>query len=144
MKSPRDILLEQHRAQSPVLDEIRRQVIAQELPDSHPSVLSSFRSWLTFNRAAWGSLAGVWVVIIALNISANMGDGSEAVVRSQADAREVLEGVREYQVRLALLLFDQESVEEQNQIAEPKNPGPRSEAPRPRRNAQIQSTTLYA
>jgi len=193
MKSPRDILLEQHRNQSPVLDKIREQVVAEQatiasqrrtgiLPvtertacdelaqrpaapvavknfggavnaetrertnepvlvsagdrqDACPTLPATFRSWLTLNRAAWSSLAAAWVVIIALNVSANTGDESDAPIRSQADAREVLEGVKAYQSQLALLLFDSESVEEQNQIAEPKNPGPRSEAPQPCRHA---------
>jgi hypothetical protein len=147
MKSPRDILLEQHHDQSPALDKIRERVVGEQamVPgQTHPAFLAAFRAWLTLSRATWGSLAAAWVVIIALNISANAGDESDAPVRSHADAREVLEGVREYQLKLALLLLDQESVEEQNQMAEPKNPGPRSEAARPRRNAQIQPTTLYA
>jgi hypothetical protein len=135
MKTPRDILLEQHRNQSPALDRIRRQVIAQELRDASPTLLTTLRAWFTLNRAAWGSLAAAWVAIITLNISANGGDKSDVPVRSRADAREVLEGVRDYQLKLALLLFDSESVEEQNQIAEPKRPGPRSEAPQPCRHA---------
>lgn len=144
MKSSRDILLGQHREQLPALDEIRRQVIAHELRNPSPPLLATLPAWLTLNRAAWSSLAAAWVAIIALNSSANLGDKSNTPVRSQADARKVLEGVREYQSQLASLLLDQESVEEQNQIAEPKKPGPRSDAVRPRRNAQIQPTILYA
>jgi len=193
MKSPRDILLEQHREQSPALDEIREGAVAEQammarhrrtgiLPvtkriagnelaqsttapvavrnvggaggvesrdrmiesalasegdrqDARPTLLGALRAWLTLNRAAWSSLAAAWVAIIALNVSANTGDESDSPIRSRADAREVLEGVREYQLKLALLLLDQESVEEQNQIAEPTNPGPRSEAPQPCRHA---------
>jgi hypothetical protein len=135
MKSPRDILLGQHREQLPALDEIRRQVIAHELRNPSPPLLATLPAWLTLNRAAWSSLAAAWVVIIALNSSANLGDKSNTPVRSQADARKVLEGVREYQSQLALLLFDQESIEDRNQIDEPKKPGPRSEVRQPCRHA---------
>lgn len=140
MKSPREILLDRHHEASPRLDEIRRQVIATELAKSESTWVEALRDWLSFGRVAWLSFASAWVVIIGLNVAANVDGGSTERLSTHADAAEVVEGVQRYQTQLAILLDEGEPPE---QIEPSDTAGPRSDATRPRRNAQLQNH-IYA
>jgi hypothetical protein len=71
MKTPRELLLERHKAASPKLDALR----AAALPDRRqPSTLNSqpapwWREWLWPCPRAWAALAAVWVVLFLVNSS---------------------------------------------------------------------------
>lgn len=74
MKTPRDVLLECHRATTPKLDALRRRLLETELNAAAraPSGLLAFlrQAWheLFWScRPVWGGLAAVWAMIVALN-----------------------------------------------------------------------------
>ena len=84
MKTPREILLAQHRAAEPRLDELRRTVVANELRHQNSKAqnwMSSF--WAAFRevpntlwrelvfpcRRLGAGLAAIWMAIAAINIS---------------------------------------------------------------------------
>ena len=83
MKTPRDILLAQHRAAGPQLDAIRRAVVAEELNNQgtkEPSWALNFvslflrgsktlwRELILPSRRTWSGLAAVWLLIVAVNV----------------------------------------------------------------------------
>jgi len=143
MKTSRELLLERNEARSAQLDEIRARVIAQELEKDPTSVLNAILGWWTMNRVAWVSFASAWVVIVGLNLAANVEDDATNRVLARAEAVDVIEGVQRYQTRLAALLMADESVEVSEQARGNTTTRPRSDATRPRRNAQLQ-TRSYA
>lgn len=80
MKSPREILLERHRSAGPALDEIRRLVTAPDSaikrtapgaisPKPRTSLLTTlWQELFVCVRPVWAGLAGIWVVIVWLNL----------------------------------------------------------------------------
>jgi hypothetical protein len=94
MKTPREILLERHRAAKSKLDAIRREVMAAELNNqetkeqSQPSNFVTWflcclnRFWLELvwpSRRIWAGLATIWIMIFAFNFSQR--DPSELMAR---------------------------------------------------------------
>jgi hypothetical protein len=87
MKTPREILLSQHRHAGPKLDAIRDEVVARinQQDAKAPSWISSFVSlclsgpgkfWqeLVFpSRRTWAGLATVWVLLAAINAAQRDG-----------------------------------------------------------------------
>jgi len=73
MKTPRDLLLEKHRAANPQLDALRHRVVAG-LPAHAGAPGVSFtdwlRDWLWPNPRAWAGLAAAWALALALNHAA--------------------------------------------------------------------------
>ena len=84
MKTPRDILLAQHRAAGPKLDAVRRAVVATELNNQETKEQSwdqSLVAWLLRcsnnfwselilpSRRIWSGLAAIWFLIVAVNVS---------------------------------------------------------------------------
>jgi len=76
MKTPREILLEQHQTVVPKLDGIRRKVLNRELRarrSPHPWLSRwlavPWRELVWPYRHIWASLAMVWIVILAVNLS---------------------------------------------------------------------------
>lgn len=69
MKTPREILLKKHQAAGPELDRIAHDVLRQIVPEpaAKPSRTSRWIDWLWPSPVAWGAVAAVWVIIIALN-----------------------------------------------------------------------------
>ena len=83
MKTPREILLAQHRAAGPKLDAIRRAVVADKLNHQNTkaqSWVAVFVSWclrgsnvfwselILPSRRTWSGLAAAWLLIVAVNI----------------------------------------------------------------------------
>ena len=83
MKTPREILLAQHRAAEPKLDAIRRAVVAEELNNQVTKEQSWGQSLVTLflrcsnlfwrelilpSRRTWAGLAAVWLLIVAVNV----------------------------------------------------------------------------
>ena len=84
MKTPRDILLAQHRAAGPKLDAIRRALVADKLNRQDTKaqswaavfVSSCLRGSNVFwhelilpSRRTWAGLAAVWLLIVAVNFA---------------------------------------------------------------------------
>jgi hypothetical protein len=84
MKTPREILLERHRAVEPKLDAIRREVITDEL--NNPATKEQrfgfeLVSWfigrsknvwqelILPSRRVWAGLTAIWILIVAVNFS---------------------------------------------------------------------------
>ena len=83
MKTPREILLEQHRSAAPKLDAIRREVVGglnnqetkeRSRPDTFVTWLlcGSNKLWLELVwpcRRVWTGLAAVWIALCLFNVS---------------------------------------------------------------------------
>lgn len=77
MKTPRDFLLERHRAAETKLDAVREKVLAAELSPAPPAekkkargpALACWQELILPYRRVWAGLAAAWVVILAVNIS---------------------------------------------------------------------------
>ncbi len=97
---------------------------------AHHRLLATVRHFLSTarppQRAAWGSLVAIWIVIIALNISARDDSPTSHTSRSYASASpDTLEALREQQLLFAELVGRPEP-----RIVEPRQPatpGPRSQ-----------------
>ena len=138
MKTPREILLERHRATAPKLDAIRREVV-EELNNKDAktqSILSSFaplrlccsnKIWLELVwpcRRIWTGLAAVWILIFAFNFSQH--DPAELMARkSTPPSPEMILTFRQQERLLAELIGPNEP----QAVAPPKPflPQPRSE-----------------
>jgi len=76
MKTPKEIILESHRAAEPRLDRLREAVLAAELgrPASRPNFAAALaqKLWLELiwpSRRAWAGLAAVWVVLAVVHFA---------------------------------------------------------------------------
>lgn len=148
MKTPRDLLLERHRQQSPALDQLRERVIRKELgetitrprQDDTSNWLVTLRARLNFQRAAWSGLAAVWCVILGLNLAAEHEMGTSIAASAPTDSAQFLAGLQENRAQLAALLFDEEAGDDSTNLE--TKPGPRSDAGRIRRDARHLDTAF--
>ena len=83
MKTPREIILAQHRAAEPKLDAIRRLAVAElnHQDTKAQSWMAVFVSWclrgsnvfwselILPSRRTWAGLAAVWLLIVAVNVA---------------------------------------------------------------------------
>ncbi len=111
MKTPREILLQRHRATEPRLDGIRRDVISRL---ANPPGLRIERSLLRALhtlwreliwpcRRTWAGLAAVWVVLLTLQLASR--DPAEVAARkTPPPSPEVLMVLRQQQLLLAELV----------------------------------------
>ena len=138
MKTPREILLRQHRAAEPKLDEVRRAVIASRpgkpaalapgLPQTLIRKLWRELNWPGLPR--WAGLAAVWVVILTLQLASH--DRTEVVARrTPPPSPEMLMALRQQRLLLSELIERPEPP-----AAEP----PKTAPPRPRSDRCSQST----
>ncbi len=145
MKSPRDLLLERHRQQTPALDQLRQRVIAEELDESPaptrdrhpaerdvPTLLARGFAWLNWQRAAWSGFAAVWCAILGLNLAAQSETEALVAATSPVDSREFLAGLQANRAQLAALLSDRN---DGNAATPEAKPAPRSDVNRPRKDA---------
>ena len=150
MKTPRELLLERHRAQSAALDQIRERVIAHEFRESPMLVrqeslrprFADFSAWLTFPRATWGGFAAAWCVILGLNLATQSETETLIAASATVNSREFLAGMQENRAQLAALLFDQENGGAREQSSRKPKPGPRSDADRSRKDASLFHTAF--
>lgn len=98
MKTPRDLLMEQHRAAGPKLDSLRRNTVARlsdrtsAAPGNLTHQMGSLRKWvgllwreLIFPcRRTWTGLAAVWVMLYLINLGQR--DQTYDSVRKQSSA----------------------------------------------------------
>jgi len=93
MKTPREILLNQHHAKQPRLDQIRRAAIAQIAKPSGTQVeslplralLTLWRELIWPCRRTWAGLAAVWLVLLTLQLASR--DPAEVVARKTPPPR---------------------------------------------------------
>ena len=112
MKTPRELLLDRHRAVEPKLDQIRAGVVANELEFASPPEPRR-RHWLPEataivwqelilpSRRLWAGLAAAWVLILAINLA---GRGTLLPARPSSAGPGVLQVVAEEKRVLAELL----------------------------------------
>ena len=145
MKTPRDLLLNRHRAAEPKLDRLRREVIdraicAVQNPDEDlPSIVQSPGYWLAVLwqqairpwRHAWMGLATAWLLILCLHIAAS---GEGGMVQSQP-TRLAPPAMAELQEQLKLRAELLGSMPVGSVKAGLPGVGPRSEDTRQRNNA---------
>jgi hypothetical protein len=134
MKTPREILLEQHQAIAPKLDAIRREVVAGLRPEDTKAqswaihlvswcLRGSNKLWreLVFpSRRIWAGLATAWLLILAVNFS--LRDRSPAAA-TKSSSPEIFMSFRQ-QERLLAELTEPDDL----YIAEP----PKKFSPKPR------------
>ena len=118
MKTPREILLAQHRAAEPRLDDLRRTVVANELRHQNSKAqnwMSSF--WAAFRevpntlwrelvfpcRRLGAGLAAIWMAIAAINIS--LCDHSPAPIEKSSSPSKTM-AFRDRRELLNVLLED--------------------------------------
>jgi len=143
MKTPREILLEQHRSAAPKLDAIRREVVEelnnQETKEqSRPASLvasllgCSNKLWLELIwpcRRIWTGLAAVWILIFIFNFSQR--DPSELTARkTPPPSPEMILTFRQQEKLLAELIGPNEP-----QAAAPPKPF----LPQPRSEGRIEA-----
>ncbi len=118
MKTPREILLAQHRAAEPRLEAIRQtavatvcdcRTVAGNAPDRRPQAAAPaifqilWRELILPSRRIWAALAAVWVLIIAANVSQR--DHSTAATATASSAPAMM-SFRDQQKLLNELLAD--------------------------------------
>jgi len=118
MKSPRDILLKQHRAAAPKLDAIRREVIRelnnqvtkeQSWPASLVTAIlgCSNKCWgeLVWPcRRIWAGLVAAWVLLLIVNLSQR--DGAQSVMLKSPATMEMMTTFHDQEKILNDLLVD--------------------------------------
>lgn len=138
MKTPREILMDQHRVAVPKLDAIRHSAVAavcdrRVLTESDPmrrSQTAATTIWHLFwreliwpSRRIWAGLAAVWVLMIAANVS--MRDRTPTVAMKSASGPVMILSFRQQERLLTELLGPDEP--RAAGPATPLVPRPRSE-----------------
>jgi hypothetical protein len=119
MKTPKEILLQRHRAASSKLDLIRAEVVEAIVQPSAPQSLSwrDFIGSLRWHLAGWSA---AWVVVMILDLDRSPGTAAMTAGEKAPPAQQIWASLRE---RRRLLLEDNQSPVVQS----PFVPGRRSE-----------------
>jgi hypothetical protein len=144
MKTPREILLAQHRAVEPKLDAIRHAVVAEELNNQgtkkqswHQFLFAWFlgcsnlfwRELILPSRRIWAGLAAVWLVIAVVNVA-----GRDHSPAGNISSAPVMMSLREQQRWMNELFADRSlSVD-----TEP----PKAFSPKPRTELMVKAETV--
>lgn len=135
MKTPREILLNQHRIAETQLNQIRREVVAnlhhekaahRETSLLFGAALKLWRELVMPARMAWAGIAALWVVIGVLNYSESDQTTVVAKVSTAQELRAASEQRRELMLELALL-----------PTSEPAMPPKQNPQPRSQRNCEF-------
>jgi hypothetical protein len=86
MKTPRDILLQRHKAIEPKLDAIRRHTLASL---ERPGIVDSLREFVFALRWHLAGLSAVWIAVLLLNI-ASAPDSRVVIARGKTPTAQVL------------------------------------------------------
>jgi hypothetical protein len=117
MKTPREVLLNQHRHVEPKLSRIWHAELAPRLSGN-----VVWRELIWPCRRIWVGLAGAWVLIIAVHLATAEPVSQVAGKSAPALSREEMQALAE-QRRLMAQMIDLPPAEHQK----PNPPGPRSE-----------------
>jgi hypothetical protein len=111
MKTPREILLAQHRQSEKKLDAIREEVVTTMLSRqtknaNHKSLLvvvsDQVSMLLRFRSRAWITLAPLWIIIVALKLSTQ--DSSRVIASRSSISPEIVREVRQQKFFFAELI----------------------------------------
>jgi hypothetical protein len=134
MKTPREILLEQHRSAAPKLDAIRREVLAEKVTPARAGGSGALAAvWLNWPvvlwreliwpcRRIWTGLAAVWVLLFIVDFSQR--DNVSGVTGKPARSGEVIMSLQAQQRWMNEPLADRS--------APPETDRSRNFAPKPR------------
>ncbi len=102
MKTPREILMQQHQAASLKLDAVRAKVVAGIAP---PPALgsTSWREWLWPCPRAWTALAAAWLVILGMNLAAGKSPFHPARATVSISRQELIEWKQQQQMLAKLI-----------------------------------------
>jgi hypothetical protein len=112
MKTPREILLEEHRDAEPDLDAIRRRAVNRACQGAEGRPLTSMGTWVRLvwdqlfvpSRPAWLSLAAAWVVVATLSLAQieprSAGDGGYSARQTFLSLKPLLEEEAQFRVEL--------------------------------------------
>jgi type II secretory pathway component PulM len=147
MKTPREVLFEQHQAAEPNLDAIREKVVAGLAPDAPvrakrmPPVVprrasaleAGWRQFLWSLRWHLAGLGAAWLVVMALNIGQSPAATREVARQDAPSPRQLLAALRENQRQLRELI----GAPAAESAPEPQKPAPSS-------RSQIQPFSMAA
>jgi hypothetical protein len=139
MKTPRELLLNQHRDKLPKLDAIREQVIATEISQSQTAdaanlnlpvrmLLAFWNELILPARRIWAGIAVVWCLIIVVNAAESVHARNQWL-QVKGEVSELLAAWRQQQ-RLAQL-------SESASTTVPQSDKPRSRSANPPRQKQF-------
>jgi hypothetical protein len=137
MKTPRELLLENHRSAASKLDSIRHDVLAC-LPSASAGELRAGRSFfrellLPFHWHLAG-LSAAWTVIVLLNLESSPTAEGSVTKNEASPSRQLLTALRENRRQIVELLGREYTGE----------PAPEPPAFVPKRRGEIQSTNSMA
>ena len=126
MKTPREVLLNRHRAAEPKLDAMRREVLATAKKDEPGRPTISLREFLRSLRWHLAGLSAVWLFIMFLNLDAGRAPSMVAAIpRAKIPSPQIiLASLRENRRQIS------EMMETNLPVAKPSElfvPRPRSE-----------------
>jgi hypothetical protein len=102
MRTPGEILLRQHQAASPKLDDIRAKLVAQIGQPAAPKN-GMWREWLWPCPQAWAGLAAAWLIILGMHLATGNTLPRVAAAPHALSRQELLE-LRQQQQMLANLI----------------------------------------
>lgn len=109
MKTPREILLQQHQAAVLKLDAIRASVVAGIARPNVPEAIS-WREWVRSLRWHLAAMSVAWVVVLILNIDHSPGAASSMAIGKSQPTQQIWASLRERQ-RLFLEYSESPAVE---------------------------------
>jgi len=124
MKTPRELLLGRHEAQTAKLDELRREVLAgmRGEAERRPLLDALWQELILPVRQAWVGLGVAWAVILIMNVAAG-DDGAGARLTTGPAAADSVMALR----RTDWLQAQAEKAESHASPAQPADRRPRSE-----------------
>jgi hypothetical protein len=137
MKTPREILLEEHREAESELDAIRRTVVDRACQRAEHRLLALIATGVRLlwnqmflpSRPAWLSFAAAWVVVATLSLarleSGVAGDSPSSARQTLLDLKPLLE--EQAQLRVELLRSGTSLTPMEGPVGEVTHPGPRSD-----------------
>ena len=132
MKTPREVLLKQHRSVEPKLDRMWTSNLSPELrSEGTPARKNVFfavgwtlwRELIWPSRRIWAGLACAWVVIVALNL-ASFGPAPQIASKAEPRSRDEMQALIEQRHMLAQML---DPLSEPSGKRKTNLPGPRSD-----------------
>jgi hypothetical protein len=105
MKTPRQILLERHRAAQPKLDALRQRALTHlgspglsasvREPDS-AGVVASLRALLRYLRWHLAGLSALWFIVALLNLDSSSVPAVAVAKKNTPSPRQILKAMREH------------------------------------------------
>jgi hypothetical protein len=96
MKTPREILLQQHQAAVLKLDAIRASVVAGIARPNVPEAIS-WREWVRSLRWHLAGMSAAWVGVVILNIDHSSGAAANLALEKTAPPQQIWAALRERQ-----------------------------------------------